>query len=135
MARRVLAHAPAGRFALCGLSMGGYVAMEIMRQASERVARLALFDTQAIPETPEATQRRLTQMRLAKGGKLALVVESLLPLELYGQQLEDSRLRDLRKAMALSPRGTRKWRRRSEARRSSCSPDAAICLRWKNPSK
>jgi pimeloyl-ACP methyl ester carboxylesterase len=102
MARRVLDEAPAGRFALCGLSMGGYVAMEIMRQAPERVARLALLDTQAIPEIPEATERRRAQMRLARDGKLALVVDALLPLELYGPQFEDSRLRELRKAMALS---------------------------------
>ncbi len=102
MARRALAEAPAGRFALCGLSMGGYVAMEIMRQAPGRVERLALLDTQAIPETPEATERRAAQVRLAKDGKLALVVERLLPLELYGPQLEDAKLRELRKAMALS---------------------------------
>lgn len=101
MARRVLADAPAGRFALCGLSMGGYVAMEVMRQAPERVERLALLDTQAIPETPEATERRRAQIRLAKDGKLALVVEQLLPLELYGPQLADARLRELRTAIAL----------------------------------
>jgi len=102
MARRALAEAPAGRFALCGLSMGGYVAMEIMRQAPGRVERLALLDTQATPETPEATERRSAQVRLAEDGKLALVVERLLPLELYGPQLEDAKLRELRKAMALS---------------------------------
>jgi pimeloyl-ACP methyl ester carboxylesterase len=102
MARRVLGEAPAGRFALCGLSMGGYVAMEVMRQAPGRVERLALLDTQAIPETPEATERRLAQVRLVKGGKLALVVDRLLPLELYGPQFEDARLREVRKAMALS---------------------------------
>lgn len=102
MARRVLAEAPEGRFALCGLSMGGYVAMEIMRQAPGRVERLALLDTQAIPETREATERRLVQVTLAKGGKLALVVERLLSLELHGAQLEDEALRALRKAMALA---------------------------------
>ena len=41
---RLLAAAPP-RFALCGLSMGGYVAFEVLRQAPERVARLALLDT------------------------------------------------------------------------------------------
>src|SRR5690606_30460687 len=46
MAARTLAAAPA-RFALGGLSMGGYVALEIMRQAPERVTHLALFDTSA----------------------------------------------------------------------------------------
>jgi pimeloyl-ACP methyl ester carboxylesterase len=73
-----------------------------MRQAPGRVERLALLDTQAIPETAEATQRRLKQIRLAEGGKLALVVDRLLPLELYGAQLQDARLRNLRKEMALS---------------------------------
>ena len=48
IARRILAGARA--FALAGLSMGGYVAMEIMRQAPERVERLALLDTSARPE-------------------------------------------------------------------------------------
>src|SRR4051812_4174494 len=52
MAARVLAEAP-GHFALVGLSMGGYVALEIMRQAPERVTRLALFDTNAGPDSAE----------------------------------------------------------------------------------
>ena len=50
MAARVLAAAPP-RFALAGLSMGGYVALEIVRQAPERVTRLALLDTQARADT------------------------------------------------------------------------------------
>ncbi|MFA9439093.1 alpha/beta fold hydrolase [Uliginosibacterium sp. sgz301328] len=57
LAEEVLAHAPA-RFALVGLSMGGYVAMEIMRRAPERVIGLALCDTNAHADTPEATARR-----------------------------------------------------------------------------
>ena len=44
MARRVLAHAPP-RFAVAGVSLGGYVAMEMIRQAPDRIARLALFGT------------------------------------------------------------------------------------------
>jgi pimeloyl-ACP methyl ester carboxylesterase len=47
IARRILAEAPP-RFALVGHSMGGYVSFEIMRQAPERVAKLALIDTQAL---------------------------------------------------------------------------------------
>ena len=57
IARRILAEAPP-RFALAGHSMGGYIAFEIMRQAPERVAKLALINTQARPDTPEATERR-----------------------------------------------------------------------------
>lgn len=57
MAARVLAAAP-DRFALAGLSMGGYLSFEIMRQAPGRVIRLALLDTSARPDTPEQTANR-----------------------------------------------------------------------------
>ena len=46
IARRILANAPP-RFALAGLSMGGYIAFEVVRQAADRVAKLALLDTGA----------------------------------------------------------------------------------------
>jgi pimeloyl-ACP methyl ester carboxylesterase len=53
IAQRILAAAPP-RFALAGLSMGGYIALEIMRQAPERVAKLALLDTPArVPICPK----------------------------------------------------------------------------------
>ena len=54
IARRILAAAPL-RFALAGLSMGGFIAFEIMRQAPERVAKLALLDTGSRADTPEQT--------------------------------------------------------------------------------
>ena len=54
---RILADAPP-RFALIGLSMGGYVALEVMRQAPNRVTKLALLDTTARPDTPEQSERR-----------------------------------------------------------------------------
>lgn len=57
MAGRILADAPP-RFALAGVSMGGMVALEIMRAAPERVERLALVDTNARPDTPEQAERR-----------------------------------------------------------------------------
>ena len=57
LAAEVLSAAPA-RFALAGLSMGGIVAMEILRQAPERVARLALLDTNPLAERPEVKARR-----------------------------------------------------------------------------
>ena len=58
MARRALAAAHRRVFALAGLSMGGYVAMEIMRQAPERVERLALLDTSAQPDSPRRSESR-----------------------------------------------------------------------------
>lgn len=53
MAADVLAKVPAQRFALAALSMGGYVALEIMRRAPERVTGLALLGASARPELPE----------------------------------------------------------------------------------
>jgi pimeloyl-ACP methyl ester carboxylesterase len=58
LAASILARAPAGPFALAGLSMGGYVAFEIMRQAPQRIIALALLDTSARPDTEEASANR-----------------------------------------------------------------------------
>ena len=63
IASRILADAPP-RFALAGLSMGGYICFELARQAPDRVARLALLDTTARPDTPELTQRRRSRSSL-----------------------------------------------------------------------
>lgn len=60
MARRILAQAPK-RFVLAGVSMGGMVALEIMRAEPQRVIGLALLDTNARPDTG---RRRLSR-RLA----------------------------------------------------------------------
>lgn len=42
------------RFALAGLSMGGIVAMELLRRAPRRITRIALMDTNALAETPQS---------------------------------------------------------------------------------
>ena len=65
IAGRILATAPP-QFTLVGLSMGGYLAFEIMRQAGHRVTRLALLNTAAHPDTAEATQRRHDHIALAR---------------------------------------------------------------------
>jgi len=72
IARRILAAAPP-RFALAGLSMGGYIAFEVMRQAPQRVVKLALLDTGARAETPEQTERRKVVIALAKSRRYAEV--------------------------------------------------------------
>lgn len=87
MAERLLADAPE-RFALCGLSMGGYVCFEVLRRAPTRVTRLALLDTQARADTPEATQRRKDLMALAERGEFTGVAPRLLPLFLHPDHLE-----------------------------------------------
>ena len=61
-------------FALAGLSMGGIVAMEIMRIAPERVTRLALLDTNPLAETPESAAQREPQIAAARAGRLEEVM-------------------------------------------------------------
>lgn len=94
IARRILAEAPP-RFALAGHSMGGYIAFEIMRQAPDRVAKLALINTQARPDTPEATARRRSQIARAKSGEYHAVLDDLFPGFVHPSRREDGALRKL----------------------------------------
>ncbi len=78
MARRALATAP-DRFALAALSMGGYVAFEMLRQAPERVSRLALFATSAAPDSPERAAQRRAAMESLTLGRFRGVTNRMLP--------------------------------------------------------
>jgi pimeloyl-ACP methyl ester carboxylesterase len=99
MARRVLATAPPA-FALAGLSMGGYCALEIVRQAPKRVKRLAPLDTGARPDTSEQSTRRRGLIELAEMGEFKGVTPRLLPLLLNSRHLKDKDLADRVTAMA-----------------------------------
>ena len=99
MAEAALAAAPE-RFALCGLSMGGYVAFEIMRRAPQRVLKLALLDTQARPEGAAARTRRLDLMARAGRGEFEGAVDQLLRLFVHPDRLADRDLVATLDAMA-----------------------------------
>ncbi len=99
IARRILA-ATAPRFALAGLSMGGYICFEITRQAPDRVAKLALFDTGARPDTPEQTQARRPRIELAKTGRFAEVADIQFPLLVHRSRHGDEPLKRLVRLMA-----------------------------------
>ncbi|WP_428667933.1 alpha/beta fold hydrolase [Reyranella sp.] len=88
MAQATLDAAPE-RFALGGFSMGGYVCFEILRRAPERVERLALMDTQAVPDTPEASARRRGFIEQTKLGRFHGVQPSLLPTIVHRSRLND----------------------------------------------
>jgi pimeloyl-ACP methyl ester carboxylesterase len=94
IARRILAEAPP-RFALAGHSMGGYIAFEILRQAPERVAKLALMNTQARPDTPEATTRRRGLMARAQSGDYRGVLDEMFQGFVHPSRLGDASLRQL----------------------------------------
>jgi pimeloyl-ACP methyl ester carboxylesterase len=88
MAARVLAAAPE-RFALAGLSMGGYVAFEILRQAPQRVERLALLATSAAPDTPARAENRRRAMAALEVGRFLGVTQRMLPQLLHASRLDD----------------------------------------------
>jgi pimeloyl-ACP methyl ester carboxylesterase len=94
IARRILAEGPP-RFALAGHSMGGYIAFEIMRQAPDRVAKLALINTQARADTPEAAERRRGMMARARSGQYRAVLDELFPGFVHPSRRDDAGLRQL----------------------------------------
>src|SRR5262245_10182329 len=99
IAARILAAAPP-RFAVAGLSMGGYLALAIMRQAPERVQKLALLDTSARPESPEQTARRKPQIALAQDGRFAEVPPLQFPFFVHRNRQGDDALRTRVRLMA-----------------------------------
>ncbi|MGB1547985.1 MAG: alpha/beta fold hydrolase [Alphaproteobacteria bacterium] len=91
MAASVLAAAPE-KFALAGLSMGGYVAQAILRAAPKRVERLALLDTSYHPDTDAQRTRRKDMMAMAEKGDFKGVTPRLLPYLIHEGRLEDEAL-------------------------------------------
>lgn len=93
IAARLLADSPE-RFALAGLSMGGYVAMEVLRQAPERVERLALLDTSARPDGDQAREDRLRMIALAEAGRFGDLIAGFWPRLVSQQGQADPALKE-----------------------------------------
>ncbi|WP_377186717.1 alpha/beta fold hydrolase [Ruegeria meonggei] len=77
IASRLLDQLP-HRFALGGLSMGGVVALEIIRRAPDRVSRLCLMATDAQAETPQMAAAREELLIGAKAGRLEDVIRKII---------------------------------------------------------
>jgi len=99
LAAAILDRAPP-RFALAGLSFGGYIAFEIMRQAAGRVTRLALLDTSARPDTPEQIRRRLDVIALVERGRFIGVSDALIRTFVHPDRVDDGRLMAAIRGMA-----------------------------------
>lgn len=91
MAARILANA-AGRIALVGHSMGGRIALEVVRQAPERIAALALLDTgvHGFREAERAGRERL--VALARNEGMRAVADSWMPQMLAAARRDDAAL-------------------------------------------
>ena len=99
LARAILAGAPP-KFALGGFSMGGYIAFEILRQAPERVLKLALIDTRAEEDSAESIELRRRRIALANGSKFSLVVEQSFPDSVHAEHVDDGDLYAIHRTMA-----------------------------------
>jgi len=102
MAFAALASAPGPRFALAGFSLGGYVALEMLRQAPDRIAALALVDTGARSDTPESTdmRRRMIAAVGAAPANFGAVTAAFLPRVIHPSRAHDDELIDLFTDMA-----------------------------------
>ena len=87
----ILEQAP-DEFALMGLSMGGYVAFEILRRAPERVTRLCLIDTSARADREEQADQRRALIAMAEKEGLNPIIDILLPLLIHPDRLGDENL-------------------------------------------
>lgn len=99
MAARLLRDAPE-EFALLGTSMGGYVALEVVRQAPHRVRTLALVSTSARQDTPGERASRERQSHLVEAGDFDRLVELAFPGVVAEQHENDPALLDAWRAMA-----------------------------------
>ncbi|HWW12541.1 MAG TPA: alpha/beta fold hydrolase [Brevundimonas sp.] len=101
MAAAILADAPP-RFALGGISMGGYIGLEILRQAPERVTKLALLDTSARADTPEQIEARRGLVARVRNGELETVLRQIAPNLLHPDHRGDAGLIEAQVRMGLA---------------------------------
>lgn len=77
---RMLDRAGVQRFVVAGFSMGGYVALEVARQAGAKVAGLALIDTRAEADSDDArAARAATSEKVRAAGSTQPLVDAMLP--------------------------------------------------------
>lgn len=113
IAASILATAPP-RFALAGISMGGYLSFEILRQAPERVVKLALLDTSARPDTLEQTALRRTILARTKNEDFHTLSLTVLMAIFHPDRQNDPRLREIGERM-IAAVGLNGFKRQTEA--------------------
>lgn len=91
MAAALLAEHP-GELLLCGASMGGIVAMEVLRQAPGRIRGAALLGTNARPETEDMRQLRENAVQLFEQGRAAEVIRANVAFAFHPSRARDAAL-------------------------------------------
>jgi pimeloyl-ACP methyl ester carboxylesterase len=99
MADELLARTPV-RFTLIGLSLGGYIAFEIIRRQLQRLERLVLMDTTALMDHPARRAGRLADIAKVREGGIDALIPELPARWLHPAHVQRSELTDLMSAMA-----------------------------------
>jgi len=97
MVEEILKQSP-DQFALAGHSMGGWLCLEVMRRASERVTHLCLLNTTAKPDTPAKKAKRKEMIQRVENGQFSDVVEELVNNFVFDKNIKDKVKRMLQKA-------------------------------------
>ena len=117
MAQRILAQAPP-RFALAGVSMGGMVAVELLKLAPGRVTRLALVDTNARPDTlSQKAYRRAANLAVGALGDFRKLAERSLPSLLHPDAPQDVRYDMVEMSVRVGPKAYVRQNRAVAARK------------------
>lgn len=90
------------RFALAGASMGGIVAMELLRRAPDRITRIALMNTNPLSETPPAAAEREPQIVGVRTGRLEQVMREKIPSSSFAPGLHRAEVQELVVEMAMT---------------------------------
>ena len=101
MAKVLLEETPE-RFTLIGLSLGGYLAFEVIRRELQRLERLVLMDTTAVADHPARREGRLADMAKVREGGIDALISELPARWLHPAHVQRGELTDLMSAMARS---------------------------------
>jgi pimeloyl-ACP methyl ester carboxylesterase len=101
MAEELLANTPA-RFTLIGLSLGGYLAFEIIRRELHRLERLVLMDTTAVADQPARRAGRLADIAKVREGGIEALIPELPARWLHSANVQRAELTHLMADMARS---------------------------------
>ena len=125
----ILGEAPE-RFALAGLSMGGYVALALVRRAPERVTRLLIAHSSARSDTAEQGAGREAAIAAVEAGKFDRVVERLVSASVHPSRHADTPMLQRIEAMLrrMGPERFVRQQRATASRADSRAGLAAIAV-------
>ncbi len=103
LAKSILDSCPFEVFGLAGLSMGGIVAMEMLRQAEDRISGVALLDTNHLEDPPARVEQRIMNVRRAWSGELPSILEhKMIPNYFHSRDSAPRVMRELALDMGMT---------------------------------